>query len=145
MLAAAVVGYLRASTMRRSPAAEGGCQAEIGVALRDGCGDDRPGLRTPAPQVVANAAEGALEHHLGMTCDPVAGFVQVPAHRALRLWRGQSPDRLSDRHATRSRRNRRASISTRTVDAMALTARGDELEVQGDLRRRFLAVSVTLC
>jgi L-serine dehydratase len=30
------------------------------------------------PQVAANGAEGALEHHLGMTCDPVAGLVQIP-------------------------------------------------------------------
>ena len=29
-------------------------------------------------QVVANAAESSLQHHLGMTCDPVAGLVQVP-------------------------------------------------------------------
>ena len=28
-------------------------------------------------QVIASAAESSLEHHLGMTCDPVAGFVQV--------------------------------------------------------------------
>ena len=31
-----------------------------------------------ASTVVENAAESALEHHLGMTCDPVAGYVQVP-------------------------------------------------------------------
>ena len=31
-----------------------------------------------APLVIENAAESALEHHLGMTCDPVAGDVQVP-------------------------------------------------------------------
>jgi L-serine dehydratase len=30
------------------------------------------------PQQIENAAEIALEHHLGMTCDPVAGLVQVP-------------------------------------------------------------------
>jgi L-serine dehydratase len=30
------------------------------------------------PEQVENAAEVALEHHLGMTCDPVAGLVQVP-------------------------------------------------------------------
>ena len=30
------------------------------------------------PEQVENAAEIALEHHLGMTCDPVAGLVQVP-------------------------------------------------------------------
>jgi L-serine dehydratase len=31
-----------------------------------------------SPQQVENAAEIAMEHHLGMTCDPVAGLVQVP-------------------------------------------------------------------
>ena len=45
------------------------------------------------PQVVANAAEAALEHHLGMTCDPVAGFVQMPciercAFGAVKAWTG---------------------------------------------------------
>ena len=33
--------------------------------------------------VIENAAESALEHHLGMTCDPVAGYVQVPASSAV--------------------------------------------------------------
>ena len=41
----------------------------------------------------ANAAGAALEHHLGMTCDPVAGFVQVPciercAFGAVKSWTG---------------------------------------------------------
>jgi L-serine dehydratase len=31
-----------------------------------------------SPKVVSNAAESALEHHLGLTCDPVGGLVQVP-------------------------------------------------------------------
>jgi L-serine dehydratase len=57
--------------------AEVGCQGEIGVAssmaaafvaYAKGCNIKR----------VDNAAEIALEHHLGMTCDPVDGFVQVP-------------------------------------------------------------------
>ena len=44
-----------------------------------------------SPQVVENAAESALEHHLGMTCDPVAGYVQVPciercAFGAVKAW-----------------------------------------------------------
>src|SRR3974377_1452233 len=43
------------------------------------------------PQVIENAAESALEHHLGMTCDPVAGYVQVPciercAFGAVKAW-----------------------------------------------------------
>ena len=45
------------------------------------------------PRVVANAAESALQHHLGMTCDPVAGFVQIPciercAFGAVKAWTG---------------------------------------------------------
>ena len=45
------------------------------------------------PQIAANGAEGALEHHLGMTCDPVAGFVQIPciercAFGAVKSWTG---------------------------------------------------------
>jgi len=35
-------------------------------------------IRGGTPQQVENAAEIALEHHLGMTCDPVNGLVQVP-------------------------------------------------------------------
>ena len=46
-----------------------------------------------SPQVTENAAESALEHHLGMTCDPVAGYVQVPciercAFGAVKSWTG---------------------------------------------------------
>ena len=42
-------------------------------------------------EVIENAAESALEHHLGMTCDPVAGYVQVPciercAFGAVKAW-----------------------------------------------------------
>jgi L-serine dehydratase len=44
-----------------------------------------------SPLVTENAAESALEHHLGMTCDPVAGYVQVPciercAFGAVKAW-----------------------------------------------------------
>ena len=44
-----------------------------------------------SPQMIENAAESAIEHHLGMTCDPVAGFVQVPciercAFGAVKAW-----------------------------------------------------------
>src|SRR4029453_7186140 len=73
-------------------AAEGGCQAEIGVASAMGAAMVAQAQDAP-PQVVANAAEGALEHHLGMTCDPVAGFVQIPciercAFGAVKSWTG---------------------------------------------------------
>ena len=46
-----------------------------------------------SPQTVENAAESALESHLGLTCDPVAGYVQVPciercAFGAVKAWTG---------------------------------------------------------
>jgi L-serine dehydratase len=58
-------------------AAMGGCQAEIGVssAMAAGalceCSDGSPGQ-------VLMAAEIAMEHHLGLTCDPIGGLVQIP-------------------------------------------------------------------
>jgi len=76
LLAAAVIGYL-CKHHATLAAAEGGCQAEIGVASAMGAAMIGQAQDAP-PQVIANAAEGALEHHLGMTCDPVAGFVQIP-------------------------------------------------------------------
>ena len=76
LLAGAVIGYLCKHNATLS-AAEGGCQAEIGVASAMGAAAIAQAYGE-APQVAANAAEGALEHHLGMTCDPIAGLVQVP-------------------------------------------------------------------
>ena len=92
---AAVVGYL-CKHNATLPGAEGGCQAEIGVASAMGAAFLAQ-AHDFAPQVVANAAESSLEHHLGMTCDPVAGLRPGPVHRALRVRRGQGVDRLHDR------------------------------------------------
>jgi len=75
-LAAAAVGYLCKHNATLS-AAEGGCQAEIGVASAMGAAMVAES-QFAGPMVAANGAESALEHHLGMTCDPIAGFVQVP-------------------------------------------------------------------
>jgi len=57
--------------------AEGGCQAEVGSA----CAMAAAGLTAVmhgTPRQVENAAEIAMEHHLGLTCDPVGGLVQIP-------------------------------------------------------------------
>ncbi|MFN3911000.1 L-serine ammonia-lyase [Hyphomonas sp.] len=57
--------------------AEMGCQGEVGVA----CSMAAAGLAAVwggTPQQVANAAEIAMEHNLGLTCDPVGGLVQIP-------------------------------------------------------------------
>jgi L-serine dehydratase len=58
-------------------AAMGGCQAEIGVssAMAAGALCGRNGGST---EQILQAAEIAMEHHLGMTCDPVGGLVQIP-------------------------------------------------------------------
>jgi L-serine dehydratase len=58
-------------------AAMGGCQAEIGVSSAMAAAGLTQCLGGTAAQV-AMAAEIALEHHLGLTCDPVAGLVQIP-------------------------------------------------------------------
>ena len=60
-----------------SSGAEGGCQAEVGVACSMAAGALTE-IMGGTPKQVENAAEIALEHHLGMTCDPVNGLVQVP-------------------------------------------------------------------
>ena len=75
-LAAAAIGYLCKHNATLA-GAEGGCQAEIGVASAMAAAFIVQASGGNVRQV-ANAAESALEHHLGLTCDPVEGYVQVP-------------------------------------------------------------------
>jgi len=58
-------------------AAMGGCQAEIGVSSAMAAGG-LTHLLGGSPEQVLMASEIAMEHHLGLTCDPIAGLVQVP-------------------------------------------------------------------
>jgi len=57
--------------------AEAGCQAEVGVACAMASGASCQ-LFAGSPTQIEYAAEMGLEHHLGLTCDPVCGLVQVP-------------------------------------------------------------------
>lgn len=57
--------------------AEVGCQGEVGSAASMTAAG-LCAVRGGSPEQIENAAEIALEHHLGMTCDPVNGLVQVP-------------------------------------------------------------------
>lgn len=57
--------------------AEVGCQGEVGSAASMAAAG-LCAVRGGTPQQIEHAAEIALEHHLGMTCDPVHGLVQVP-------------------------------------------------------------------
>jgi L-serine dehydratase len=140
MLAAAAVGYLCKHNATLS-GAEGGCQAEIGVASAMGAAFLAEAHDFPH-QVVANAAESALQHHLGMTCDPVAGFVQVPciercAFGAVKSWVGFL---IASNEIPA---NRRLDFDT-TVAAMALTAKEMNAKYK-ETSEGGLAVSVVLC
>lgn len=57
--------------------AEAGCQAEVGVACAMAAAAACQ-LFGGSPSQIEYAAEMGLEHHLGMTCDPICGLVQVP-------------------------------------------------------------------
>jgi len=76
MLTAAAVGGLVKHNASIS-GAECGCQAEVGSAAAMAAAG-LAAVLGGTPEQVENAAEIALEHHLGMTCDPVKGLVQVP-------------------------------------------------------------------
>jgi L-serine dehydratase len=76
LLTAAAIGLLCKENASIS-GAEVGCQGEVGVA----CAMAAAGLCAVmggTPEQVENAAEIGLEHHLGLTCDPVGGLVQIP-------------------------------------------------------------------
>ncbi|MDV3124135.1 L-serine ammonia-lyase [Mycobacterium sp. 21AC1] len=76
LLCASAIGSLIKQNASIS-GAEMGCQGEVGSA----CAMAAAGLCEVlggSPKQVENAAEIALEHHLGLTCDPVAGLVQIP-------------------------------------------------------------------
>ncbi|HEY8973655.1 MAG TPA: L-serine ammonia-lyase [Burkholderiaceae bacterium] len=76
MLTAAAIGILYKENASIS-GAEVGCQGEVGVA----CSMAAAGLAAVmggSPRQVENAAEIGMEHHLGLTCDPVGGLVQIP-------------------------------------------------------------------
>jgi L-serine dehydratase len=76
LLTAAAIGGLVKHNASIS-GAECGCQAEVGSAAAMAAAGFAA-VMGGTPEQVENAAEIALEHHLGMTCDPVKGLVQVP-------------------------------------------------------------------
>jgi L-serine dehydratase len=140
MLAAAAVGYLCKHHATLS-AAEGGCQAEIGVASAMAAALVATAYDANS-RIVENAAESALEHHLGMTCDPVAGYVQVPciercAFGAVKAWTAYAiaSNEIASRH--------RVDFDA-TVQALAQTAK-DMNSKYKETSEAGLALSVVLC
>src|SRR6266481_677809 len=140
MLAAAAVGYLCKHNATLS-AAEGGCQAEIGVASSMAAALVATAYDAES-RVVENAAESALEHHLGMTCDPVAGYVQVPciercAFGAVKAWTAYAI--ASNEIASRHRVDFDATVMALAQTAKDMNSKYKETSEAG------LALSVTLC
>lgn len=76
MLTAAAIGMLCKRNASIS-GAEIGCQGEVGVACAMAAAGLVAALRGSNRQI-ENAAEIGIEHHLGMTCDPIGGLVQIP-------------------------------------------------------------------
>jgi L-serine dehydratase len=139
-LAAAAIGYLCKHNATLS-GAEGGCQAEVGVGSSMGAAMIAQALGS-GPKVVSNAAESALEAHLGMTCDPVAGYVQVPciercAYGAIKAWTAYC---IASEEVPAERR---VDLDT-TIAAMALTAREMNSKYK-ETSEGGLAVSLVLC
>lgn len=139
-LAAAAVGFL-AKNNAAIAGAEVGCQGEIGVASAMAAA-----MITYARGFndiyAANAAEIALEHHLGLTCDPVAGYVQIPciernavgavkAYNAFLLAISENPQ------------NHRVSLDS-AIEAMAETGREMNTKFK-ETSLGGLAVSVVEC
>ena len=131
LLTAAAIGALFKLNASIS-GAEVGCQGEVGVASSMAAAGLCAALGGSNAQI-ENAAEIAMEHHLGMTCDPVGGLVQIPciernafgavkaiAAASLALHGDGTPPRLArQRHRHHAPDRRRHAV-----------------EIQGDVARR---------
>jgi L-serine dehydratase len=140
LLAGAAIGYLCKHNATLS-GAEGGCQSEIGVASAMSAAFIAQVAGSP-PLVIENAAESALEHHLGMTCDPVAGYVQVPciercAFGAVKAWVAAmiATNEIASRH--------RVDLDT-TIETLAETGRDMSTKYK-ETSEAGLAQNLTLC
>ena len=139
LLTAAAIGLIYKRNASIS-GAEVGCQGEVGVACSMAAGALCEALGGTVPQV-ENAAEIAMEHNLGLTCDPIGGLVQVPCiernamgavkaiHAARLALRGDGTHRVSLDKVIATMRQTGADMSTKYKE----TSRGG------------LAVNVTEC
>jgi len=140
LMAGAAIGYLCKHNATLS-GAEGGCQAEVGVGSSMAAAMVAQALGA-SPKVVGNAAESALESHLGLTCDPVAGYVQIPciertAYGAVKAWTAYciASEEIAEQ--------RRVDLDT-CITAMALTAKEMNSKYK-ETSEGGLAVSLVLC
>jgi L-serine dehydratase len=140
LMTAAAIGYLCKHNATLA-GAEGGCQAEVGVGSSMAAAMVAQASGA-SPKVVSNAAESALEHHLGLTCDPVAGYVQVPciercAYGAVKAFTAYC---IASEEVPEQRR---VDLDT-CIAAMALTAKEMNSKYK-ETSEGGLAVSLVLC
>ena len=140
LLVAAAIGYLCKHNATLS-GAEGGCQAEIGVASAMAAAL-LAHVQGGSFSALEASAESALEHHLGLTCDPVGGYVQVPciercAFGVVKAWTAWclACEEIPGR--------RKVDFDT-CVQAMALTAR-DMSQKYKETSQGGLAAALVLC
>ncbi|KAA3645559.1 MAG: L-serine ammonia-lyase [Proteobacteria bacterium] len=139
LLTASAVGILY-KTKASISGAEVGCQGEVGVAssmaaagLAAACG--------LTPDEIENAAEIAMEHNLGLTCDPIGGLVQIPCieRNAMGSVKAINAVRMADRNAG----NHYVSLD-KVIKTMKAT--GDDMkDSYKETSRGGLAVNIIEC
>ncbi len=139
LLTAAAVGILY-KTKASISGAEVGCQGEVGVAssmaaagLAAACNLSR--------EEIHNAAEIAMEHNLGLTCDPIGGLVQIPCieRNAMGAVKSINACRMADH-------NDGAHWVTLDKVIMTMKATGDDMkEIYKETSRGGLAVNIIEC
>lgn len=120
--------------------AEMGCQGEVGVACSMAAGG-LAAIWGGAPPQIANAAEIGMEHHLGMTCDPVGGLVQIPCieRNAIGAVKAANAARLALREADQMKVSLDQVIETMRQTGLDMSSKYKETSQGG------LAVNVVGC
>lgn len=138
-LTAAVLGTLYKENASIS-GAEVGCQGEIGVACSMAAGA-LVAAQGGSNRCVEKAAEIAMEHHLGLTCDPVGGLVQIPCieRNALAATQAIHASRLALHEGAGHRVSLDRVIQTMLETGRDMSATYKETSLGG------LAVNVPLC
>jgi L-serine dehydratase len=139
LLTAAAIGSLYKRNASIS-GAEAGCQGEVGSAASMAAGA-LTAVLGGTPRQVENAAEIAMEHHLGLTCDPVGGFVQVPCIERNAIAAGTAV--AATRMALLGDGSHVVSLDT-VIETMRQTGR-DMADSYKETSRAGLAVNVVEC
>lgn len=139
LLTAAAIGIIF-KTRASISGAEVGCQGEVGVA----CSMAAAGLTEAlggTPAQVACAAEIAMEHNLGLTCDPVGGLVQIPCIERNAMWAVKAIN--ASRLALRGDGSQKVSLD-QVIETMRQTGRDMKTKYK-ETARGGLAVNIVEC